>query len=361
LQGQAQITVEANRIRHSHDPHSEASEPAMAKLWPGSPFGRRPDSSLNFAVFLIMLAVGMVLVIACANVASLQLARSAARQHELSMRLSLGASRWRIVRQLLTESILLGSLCGVFALLFSWGLLHVVATELTDVLPPEWGSLVLHVTPDLEIFAYVLAISLAAGVLFGLAPSLESSRAALNASLKDHKVISSLRSRKLRAILTSAQVAVCLVLMIAGSLLIRGSIHALNMETGYDGKHVIDVAIQFPDQVKYSAEHRQIVLREIQTRIEGLPPVTEVTVGRAPDGGGVRTADVRLNGEKPPPRDSTRFAYYTYVRPNYFKTLGIPMLAGRGFNPRPGAREQSVIVSASQGGATLAGPESDRA
>ena len=348
LQAQAEITVKANLIRGLHSPHSEASEPATAEIWPGSPFGRKPDSSLNFAVFLIMLAVGMVLVIACANVASLQLARSAARQHELRMRLSLGASRLRIVRQLLTESALLGVLCGVVALFLTWGLLHVVAMELSDVLPPEWGSLVIHVTPDFEIFAYVFAISLTAGVLFGLAPALESSRAALNSFLKDHKVISSFRSRKLRAILTGAQVAVCLALMMAGSLLIRGSIHALDMETGYEGKHVINMEIQFPDQVKYSAERRRSLVREIRNRVEALSKVAEVTVGRAPDGDGVRTTAVRLSGEKLSSPDSARYVFYTYVCPNYFETLGIPMLAGRGFPSRQGAAEKSVILSASQ-------------
>ena len=295
-----------------------------------------------------MLAVGMVLVIACANVASLQLARSAARQHELSMRLSLGASRLRIVRQLLTESALLGVLCGVVALFLTWGLLHAVATELSDVLPPEWGSLVIHVTPDLEIFTYVFGISLAAGVLFGLALALESSRAALHSLLKDHKVISSFRSRKLRAVLTAAQVAVCLVLLVAGTLLIRGSMHALDLETGYDGKHVIDVQIQFPDQVKYSVEHKRSLLAEIRRLIEGLAPVAEVTVGRAPDGDGVRTAAVRLSGDKSSTGVLNQYAFYSYVSPNYFETLGIPMLAGGGFASRQGAAGQSVVVSASQ-------------
>jgi predicted permease len=348
LQAQAEITARANRIRNLHSPHSEASEPATAELWPGSPFGRKPDATLNFAVFLIMLAVGMVLAIACGNVASLQLARSAARQHELSMRVSLGASRLRIVRQLLTESALLGLLCGVVALFLTWGLLHVLATELSNVLPMEWGSLVIHVTPDLEVFAYVFAISLMAGVFFGLVPALESSRAVLSSSLKEHKGTSSFRSRKLRAILTAAQVAVSLALLVAGSLLIRGSVNALDMETGYDGKHVINVEIQFPDQLKYSVERKRSLLREIRSRIEGLSPVAEVTVGRAPDGDGVRTATVRFSGEESSARDLARYAFYTYVHPNYFETLGIAMVAGRTFNSHQGAAEQSVILSASQ-------------
>jgi len=220
--------------------------------------------------------------------------------------------------------------------------------ELSDVLPPEWGSLVIQVTPDLEIFAYVFSISLLAGVLFGLAPALESSRAALHSLLKDHKVISSSRSRKLRSALTASQVAVCLALMVAGTLLIRGSVHALQMETGYDGKHVIDVQIQFPDQVRYSTERKRSLLRETRNRVEGLATVSEVTVGRAPDGDGVRTAAVRFGGEKSASGGSAHYAFYSYVSPNYFETLGIPMLAGRGFAYGQSAAEQSVILSATQ-------------
>jgi len=166
MSAQAEVESLADHLRSLHDPHSDLSKPLTAQVWPGSPFGRKPDASLRFAILLIMIAVGMVLVIACANVASLQLARAVARQNELGMRLSLGASRGRIIRQLLTESALLGLLSGVVALLFTWGLLHVVATELADALPPEWGSLVLHVTPDMQVFVYVFSISLFTGVFF---------------------------------------------------------------------------------------------------------------------------------------------------------------------------------------------------
>ena len=106
--------------------------------------------------------------------------------------------------------------------------------------------------------------------------------------------------------------------------------------------------IQFPDQVKYTAERKRTLLREIRTRMEALSSVAEVTAGRAPDGDGVRMAAVQLGGQKSSGAGSAPSVFYTYVRPNYFETLGIPMLAGRPFDSRQGATEPSAILSASQ-------------
>src|SRR5271157_454244 len=142
---QAEMTVLADRLSALHDPHSDLGKPATALLGRGSPspWPLEHYGGLKYAVLLIMAAVGMVLVIACANVASLQLARTVSRQNELCMRLSLGASRLRVIRQLLTESALLGLLSGVVALLFSWTLTKVLATVAASALPAEYGTLIL--------------------------------------------------------------------------------------------------------------------------------------------------------------------------------------------------------------------------
>ena len=344
---QAEITLLANHLRTLHDSHSELSKPVSALVWPGSPFPRTLDSGLKLSILFIMVAVGMVLVIACANVASLQLARAASRQSELCLRLSLGASRQRLVRQLLTESALLGLIAGVVALLFTWALLKVSVTMAAEAIPAQYGSLVLHVTPDPEIFAYVFAISLIAGVLFGLAPALESSRSALSSAVNASAASLPMRRRRLRDILIAAQVAVSLVLLIAGSMLIRSSIQALRMDTGYDTKHVVDLDLQFPEGPKYNADSRHALVRELRNRLAGLPEVTAITSARPPDSGGIRTADVSLNGEEPSPHNTQAILYYTFVQPNYFVTLGIPLLSGHGFHSQSGQPESSVILSQS--------------
>jgi len=343
-QAQAEMSTLAERLRGLHDPHSQLSKPVTAELMAGSPFPRKLDEGLKFAILLIMLAVGMVLVIACANVASLQLARAASRQNELSMRLSLGASRARLIRQLLTESALLGLIAGIVAMLFSWMLMHICATIAAEAIPVEYGTLVLHVTPDLVVFTYVFGISLLAGVLFGLAPALESSRSALSSAMKANAGTSPQRGGRLRDGLIALQVCVSLVLLIAGSLLIRSSIHSLKMDTGYEGKKVINLEIQFPSGPKYTAAREAVMVGELRRRLGALPGVGAITSARPPDGGGVRTALVSLNGEKPSEGNSRAWLYYVYVQPNYFETLSIPMLSGRGFAAR-GAERNVVVVS----------------
>lgn len=346
-QAQAEITLLTSQLRNVHDPNSELSRPATAFISPGTPLPGKLPSGLKFTVLLIMIAAGMVLFIACSNVASLQLARATTRQSELSMRLSLGASRGRLVRQLLTESALLGLLAGVIALPCTWAILKAGATMFRQAFPVEMGTIILRVTPDFEVFVYVLAISVFAGLLFGLTPAIESSRSALFSAIKANTGSSSLRSRRLRDLLIAFQVAVSLVLMIAGSMLIRSSLHTLAMPTGYDGQHVVDLDFRFPEGATYGADRRLALIRELRTRVASLPGVASITSARAPDDNNVRSAAVSLNGEKPSSSNAQGNIYYTWVQPNYFRTLGIPVLLGRGFQSQTGQPERSVILSES--------------
>ena len=284
--------------------------------------------------------------IACANAASLQLARATSRQQELGMRLSLGASRPRLIRQLLTESALMGLLAGCIATPLTWTLLHIAVIKAAEALPAEYGTLVINVNPDLEIFAYVLALSVFAGILFGLAPAIESSGSALLSTVRGAGT-SPVRSRRLRNFLIAAQVAVSLALMIAGSMLVRSAIHTLNMNTGYDGDHIVDLNLQFPEESQYTTEHKAALVRDLRTRLTALPGVAAITSARAPDDNGGRRAAVSLNGEQPSARNMYALLYYTWVQANYFETLGVPMLLGRGFQSEASHPEHFVILSES--------------
>jgi predicted permease len=344
-QAQAEMTLLSDRVRRLHDPHSDAAKPATALVWPGSPFPLplKLYGPLNLAVLLIMLAAAMLLAVACANVGSLQLARARSRQNELRTRLSLGASRGRVIRQLLTESALLALLAGVVALLFTWALLDILARLLAEALPAAYGSLVFHVAPDLGIFSYVFAISLIAGVLFGLAPALESSRSAL--SLDQRSSTSPVRSRRIQDVLIAAQVALSLVLMIAGSMLVHSAIHSLQIDPGYASQGVVSLQFQFPEGQQYTADRKVALVRELRARLAALPGVTQVTSARPPLDDVLRTAAIPVGAGKSAPGAGAALCY-AYIQPNYFETLGIPLFLGREFEPN-GQAEREVILSQS--------------
>ncbi|HEY6390686.1 MAG TPA: ADOP family duplicated permease [Bryobacteraceae bacterium] len=334
---QAEMSPIADRLRTLHDPHSESAKPATVLVWPGSPFPLplKQYGGLTLSILLIMAAAGMVLAVACANVGGLQLARIRSRQNELRTRLSLGASRLRIIRQLVTESALLGLLAGVLALLFTWAFLKVGVTVFANAFPVEYGTLVFDVTPDFQIFAYVFAVSLLAGMLSGLAPAMESSRSALVSNSRAGT--SPIRSRRLQDVLVAAQVAFSLVLMIAGSMAIRSSIKSLEMDTGYESKRVIDLDFQFAETSKYTAARKLALVRELRTRLAALPGVASITSARPPGPSRFRTVA----------ENSQSTLHYAYVQANYFQTLGIPLFLGRGFQSQAGQPEQSIVLSES--------------
>lgn len=347
MQAQAEATVLAAQLRTLHDPHADVSQGVTAEILPGSALPGRMAPRLQLTIILIMSAVGMVLVIACANVASLQLARATTRQQELGMRLSLGASRSRLIRQLLTESALIGLLAGAVALPFTWILMHIAVTRAAEALPVDFGTIVLNVNPDAGVFSYVLILSLAAGLLFGLAPAIDSSRHALFAIIRQTGT-SPARSR-LRHALIAVQVAVSLALMIAGGLLVRSANRALSLDTGYADDRVIDLHLLFPQESSYTASRKAALVRELRTRLAAVPGVTAITSARAPDenDGGVRRAAVSLNGAQPTVDNRRAVLFYSWIQPNYFQTLGIPLTSGRGWQSAAGEPDRTVVLSES--------------
>jgi putative ABC transport system permease protein len=343
-QAEAETSLLASQLRPLHGSQSDLSKEVTALISPGSPLPGI-NAGLRVTILLIMVAVGLVMAIACANVAGLQLARATTRQQELGVRMSLGASRLRLVQQLLTESALLGFLAGCVALPATWALLHVVVIKVAEILPAEF-TLVLNVRPDLQVFGYVFAISFVAGILSGLAPAIESSGSALASTVRGVG-ISSVRGRRLRNGLIITQVSISLALMIAGGMLIRSAINTLNLKTGYDGAHVINLSLEFPDESKYSGDRKVTLVQELGARLSALPGVVGITSSRAPTDNGGRRAAVSLDGSQPSARNMHALLYYTWVQANYFQTLGVPMLLGHGFQSRSGASERLAILSES--------------
>ena len=200
------------------------------------PEGRTPVLSVGA---VILAAVSLVLVIACANLANLLLARAMGRRKEIAVRLAVGASRWRLFRQLLTESLLLSCAGSALGLLAAWGTLRTGIPLLMARLPEEIRSIALNPNPDIRIVLYSLALALATGIGFGLIPALQSSTPDLNEALKDSGATTGgRRTGKLRSTLLATQVAVCLVLLVAAGLLLRGLQSAQNIDLGFETRDI---------------------------------------------------------------------------------------------------------------------------
>ncbi len=329
---EAQMNTLAGRLRQMFpDGRAQSQAPRMV-LTRASPFGV-PDAGAMAIILLVLAAVSLVLLIACANVASLLLARSAARQKEIAIRLAIGASRGRLVRQLLTESALMSMLAGVIGLLVAWWSLRSLLVQVAASLPTYWGTIAIHVTPDQRVFAYMLLLALGATAAFGLAPALEASKPNLTSALKEEGAAfgGRLRKSRLRDVLVGTQVAVSLVLLIAAGLMARGSLRAFTVDLGFDYRNVISFYIGIAKGVKYEPAKMAEVQRRLLERIEGLPGVMSVAVtSRVPLGGGNRSMPVSLDGHSVTDANGPA-ASYTLVTSTYFSTLGIPILRGRNF------------------------------
>ena len=310
------------------------------------------DSEAWPIVAATMGAVALLLLIACANVASLLLARAAARRREIGVRLSLGAGRRRLLQQLLIESTLIALLAGGVGLpLASWTL-HLLVVEIASAIPSYWGAIALQVTPDIRIFGYTVLISLLTGVVFGLTPALQALRTDVNVALKDNGSMlgQQLSKSRLRDLLIVAQVAACLLLLINSALLLRGSQRALRVDPGFDSKHVVHLSLEMAESSNGYSQARLFELnRQLIEEIRSLPGVTSVTeASRAPLSGGNRFVPVGIADAVPRAskggEDQRPTAGYSYILPNYFETVGIPIVSGHSVTVQEAETEAPVVV-----------------
>jgi predicted permease len=343
----AELSVLANQLR-SYYPEDKRNE-GVAVI-PGRNNLALLESFEWAVIAAAMTAVGLLLLIACANVASLLLARAAARHKEIAVRLALGAGRNRLLRQLLTECMLIGLLAGAVGLpLASW-MLHLLVVEIAASLPEFWGTIALQVTPDIRIFAYTLLISVGAGIAFGLAPALQAAKADVNSALKQEGSIFGQRMSRssLRGLLIAGQMAACLVLLINSALLLRGSQRALKIDPGYEMRRTACLEIYNAERLHYSRARLLQLNRDLIRRIASLPGVRSVTQASRGPIGGIRWVSIAPADAAPftPTRGASEppSGGYSYVTPNYFETLEIPLVRGRSFTPSEAEAQASVVV-----------------
>jgi len=296
-------------------------------------------------IFILFAAVGLVLLIACANVANLMLARVASRQKEFAIRAALGAWRMRLVRQTLTESSILALGGGIGGLILAYWLSAALASfGAAD----NFGSIfnLAEIRLDRMTLAFTLAASLLTAILFGLAPALHFSRPDLNSSLKEGGVRTAFHRNRTRQLLMVAEVAVAVMLMVGAGLLIRSFVKLLDIDPGFNPERVLTARISMP-QARYAEESRRIQFTEQAIeRISALPEVE--TAGGAlnlPLTGFRYSSIVRAEGPPPPGDRSGEILPFEHVTPNYFHAMGIPLRAGRYFTEQDNANAPLVVIA----------------
>jgi putative ABC transport system permease protein len=292
------------------------------------------------AILALFVGVGLVLLIACANVANLLLSRAGLRHREIALRATLGASRSRIVRQLLTESILLALLGGLSGLLLGWwGMKWLLA------LRPKSMVLLDAVRFNFPVLGYAFAISLLAGIIFGLAPSLEASKANLNETLKAtaQGIVSA--KQRYRTLLVTSEVALGFLLLVGAGLMTRTFARLINVDTGFQVDHVLTFQISPPESRYPKDQDRVRLIYQLKKNLEALPGVQSV--------GGVHLLPFDdyanwysyywLPGAAPQDQN-TLLADHRSITPGFFRTLGIPLIAGRDFDESDAAARRRVVI-----------------
>ncbi|HJQ25181.1 MAG TPA: ABC transporter permease [Blastocatellia bacterium] len=293
------------------------------------------------ALLILLSVVGLVLLVACANVANLMLVRATTRQKEIAIRAAMGASRWRITRQLLTESILLGAAGGALGLLIAvWGLDLLLAA--IPIKLPFWMKFDL----DWRVLGFTLGISLLTGLAFGVLPALHATRTNLNETLKEGGRSSAGAGRqRSRSLLVVAEIALSLVLLVGAGLMMRSFVRLQHINPGLNPAGVLTMRINLPQSKYREAAQRADFYRQLMARLRALPgveaaggtvtlPLSGFTWGRSLTVEGFPILSV---GQAP-------FIQHNVVTPGYFRTMGIPLLEGRDFNDSDAAEPKVTIV-----------------
>jgi predicted permease len=337
-QAQAELLAISQRIAGQNPDTSKDIEAKVVT------FNERQNGGPIRAVFLSLLgAVAFVLLIACANVANLLLARAANRAREVSVRVSLGASRARIVRQLLIESLLLALISGLFGLVLAVVGIRLFDLAVQDVGKPYW----IQFTMDARVFAYMALICLGTAVMFGIAPALHVAKTDVNEILKEggRSGAAGTRARRWASALVVAELALTLVLLAGAGFMMRNFMVMQSLDLGVETSHLLTMGLVLPDTKYPALEQRLAFYEQVQNRLRARFRNVALATNAPMQGGLNRRFEVvgraPVAGQEPP--TITMLA----VDPRYFETLGVPLLAGRAFTDADGmAGQEHVIVNA---------------
>jgi putative ABC transport system permease protein len=334
---QAQTQVSAINARLAEQFH-DTNKGWDVKIWT---LHERLVREVKPSLLALLGAVGLVLLIACANVANLLLARSAARQKEIAIRAAMGASRGRVLRQLLTESILLSAIGGIAGLLLSiW---------LTDVLisiVPEGAPRLDQVGIDYRVLAFALGVSAFTGILFGIVPALQASKLDVTSALKEGgRSAEGHRRTSARSLLLIGEVALSLMLLVAAGLLIKSFLRLQEVRPGFNAHNLLVANVALPG-AKYKDQQFVEFFRQLKERLEAAPGVQAVggSVNLPLNASGYAIGRAFIPEGRPLTVDESKDAMFSTITGDYFRALQIPLLAGRTFEARDNADGPKVVI-----------------
>lgn len=334
-QAQAELDGIAKRLEQDY--------PDYNKGWGANlvPMHEQIVGDIRPVLLVLLAAVAFVLLIACANVANLLLSRAASRQKELALRAALGAGRTRLIRQMLTESVLLAVMGGALGVILAyWGIRLLLA------LAPDNVPRLNEITIDPRVLGFTLAISLLTGLIFGLVPALQSSRPDLSDALKEGARGSSGGSRVVRNLFVVSEMALALVLLVGAGLMLRSFFQLHQVKTGFDTDHVLTMRVQLPMAKYREPQQRAEFFKRAQERLAALPGVKAVgAISYLPLTGLASSTVFNLATQPDLPPSESPATEVRAITPGYFAAMGIPLLKGRSFDERDGADSRVLVIN----------------
>jgi predicted permease len=347
---QAQAEIESIAARLSREyPATNGETAAVVAPFPG-------HFAPSRILMALMLAVGLVLLLACINVANLLLARSVGRSRELAMRIALGATRWRIVRQLLVECGLLALAAGTVGSGFVFAGVWLFATAVAGITFPYY----IQWTIDGRVVLFVTAVCLATALLAGLLPAVQASKLAANRSLKEGERTSTsgMARRRMTTVLLTIEAAVTLVLLAGAGLMMRSFLAVYRADSIVDAARIVTMPVSLPTEEYRTAEQRTAAYQRLEQQLDAIPDVSSSAFASVVPFAGGPSRQMSVDGRRPLPGESQPIVSYVTIRGRYFDTLGLRLLRGRPFTDRdavPGS--ESAIVN--QRLATMFFPDED--
>jgi putative ABC transport system permease protein len=338
-QAQAQLDAITTRLAREHP---ETNKGIAAEVMT---FNRKFNGGPIRLLFLsLMGAVGFVLLIACANVANLLLARSVNRSREIAVRVALGAARARVVRQLLVESVLLASIGGMLGLGLALASVRAFDAAVANIGKPYWISF----SMDWMVFGYLAAVSALTGLVFGMAPALQVSKTNVNEVLKEggRGQAGGVRARRFTSAMVVVQLALTLVLLAGAGLMVRSFLALYRLDLGIDGARLIVMQLTLPERKYATLETRRLFYERLEIGLASTPGLAAAAVATQPPAGGAGRREVEIDGRSRARGTRAPNAMTLLVGDGYFEAIGAPLRLGRAFDGRDGlAGAERAIVN----------------